>query len=226
MSVPRLVSHENPEGRATPLLLLAELREIDPTAELVYFGARDWRVGAVRLSGEARDFRAKKGDQMLDQLERARAEGLHPSPKSFMLGLLLRQGFAQIAQYYDHGDPAGVVTDSDGHETTILADFRMRDWNHRKDQGAEVVAHNAAESGGRTRRAEASRRLRDYLHNDGRDHYNREVRNRVQMGHGGMTGGSGKLLTPGRFNPNGPIIAGPEQVMAGIAEIMAVLGGP
>lgn len=205
-------------------MLLAALRDIDPTVELVYFGARDWRLGAVRVHGEARDFRAKKGDLIIDQLERARAEGMHPSPKSFMLAHLLKQGFAQIAQYIDQGDPSGVVL-CDGHPTTILEDFRVRDWNFRRDQGEEVVMHNAAESGGRSRREAADARMRDYLHNDGRDHYNREVRGRVQMGVGGMTGGAGKIITPGQFNPNGPLITRTEDVMQEIASIMSELGG-
>lgn len=222
MSVTRLVSHENPEARATPLLLLAALRDIDPTTELVYFGERDWRVGAVR-NGEARDFRAKKGDQMLDALDRARAIGHKPSPKSFMLAHLLKQGFAQVAQYEDHGDPSGVVTcktgdhDSD-YETTILEDFRQRDWWYRKDQGEAKLLEAAALSAGDPQQIEANAKMTDYLHTDGRDHYARTMRGRIQSGVGGVTGS--KIHLP----PQRKIITG-EEVLDDIRQIMAELGG-
>lgn len=223
MPVARLVDHQNPESRETPLLLLAALRDIDPSIELVYFGARDWRLGAVR-SGEARDYRAEQGDKLLDHLERARAAGHSPSPKNFMLAYLLKQGFAQIAQYRDHGDPAGLVhcvVDASGsydYETTILHDFRERDFNWRRDQGEAVVMAAAEEASGLSQRREADAKMRDYLATDARDHYARHMRGRIMSGAAGVTGGSGKLLLP-----DTPKLITGEEVMASIEDIMREL---
>lgn len=221
MSVTRLVDHPKVEGRDTPLLLLAELREIDPLIELVYFGARDWRLGAVR-GGQARDFRAEKGDHLFDQLERARAAGHKPSAKSFMLAHLLKQGFAQIAQYRDNGDPSGVVTcvvDMSGqhdYETTILHDFRERDFWWRKDQGEENVMRAAREASGVVQQEENNAKMRDYLATEGRDHYHRVMRGRIQSGFGGAT--NGKLVLPERPN----LITG-EALLAEMESLMAEL---
>lgn len=218
MSVPRLVVHENPEGRATPILLLADLRGIDPTAELVYFGARDWRLGAVRAEGPARDARAKRGARMLVELENARGLGHKVSPKSFLLGHLLKQGFAQIAQYFDCGDVSGTVKDAWGAETTIVHDFRERDAHWRRDQGEAVVRAAAAEAS--TDKKADQGKVSHYLATEGRAHYRREVRGRLQFGYGGMTGGTGQKLVRGIHHK--PIITG-RAVMEDIESIMAEL---
>lgn len=218
MSVARLVAHENPEGRATPILLLADLRSIDPTVELVYFGSRDWRLGAVRPDGPAREERAKRGERMLAELSNAKGMGYKVSPKSFMLGHLLKQGFAQIAQYFDFGDVSGTVKDAWDNETTIIHDFRERDAHWRRDQGESVVRQAAAEAS--TNKPADERALSHYLATEGRAHYRREVRGRFQFGYGGMTGGTGQKLVRGVRHK--PIITGRE-VMEDIESIMAEL---
>jgi hypothetical protein len=43
-------------------------------------------------------------------------------------------------------------------------------------------------------RIEAEAKMKDYLANDGRDHYRRHVKNRVSMGWNGSTGGSKALI--------------------------------
>jgi hypothetical protein len=171
VTVRRLVQHDNPEGRETPLLLLADLRAIDQTIELVYFGARDWRLGSVRPN----DRRTKGGAHIL-KMEEAR-DAVHRNPKNIMLGKLLLQGFSQIAQYHDQGDPSGVVLDEDGQETTILADFSARQAAWLQD-GGESVAYE----------------MDQYLAQDGREHYRRIVRGRSMFGPAGQTGGDRALI--------------------------------
>lgn len=223
MSVPRLVHHPiPPDGRETPLLLLAELREIDPTVELVSFGGRDWRLGSVK-SGQSRDWRAAKADQMRDSLDRAKSVGHHISPKNYYLVNLLTQGFAQIAQYFDFGDPSGTVEDFEGNPTTILEDFRQRDFFYRKDQGEQVFRESIARHSDGANDVESRRKMADYMHADGRDHYNREVRGRTTFGYGGMSGGRGRLLVPGSSFGKRNIITG-EEAAHELLQIMAELG--
>jgi hypothetical protein len=219
----RLVQHSSPDGRETPLLLLGALREIDPTVELAHFGGRDWRLGSVK-SGQSLAWRAEKAAQMIDSLDRAKAAGHRINYKNYLLANLLRQGFAMIAQYFDFGDPSGTVQDSDGNHTTIVEDFRERDFHYRRDQGEAVVREATAEAGGRSRDRESDRKFADYMHADGRDHYNREMRGRVQFGVGGMTGGSGRLVGPGALSAHRPIITG-EEAAHELMQIMAELGG-
>jgi hypothetical protein len=215
MSIPRLVVHENPEGRQTPLLLLAQLRELDPTVELVYFGARDWRLGAVRPTPK----RVQAGVMILDN-EEARAPEKR-NIKNVYLARLLTQGFAQIAKYVEPegGDISSTVLTEDGTPVTVFAHFERACFEYRKDQGASVVddaIHGVAE-----RKAQESKRVYDdYMATDGRAHFAREMRGRVTMGAGGFTGTSSALA----LNPTRRIITG-EEVLADIAEIMRDLGG-
>lgn len=219
----RLVQHSSPDGRETPLLLLGALREIDPSVELCHFGGRDWRLGSVK-EGKSRDWRAIKAAQMVDALDRAKSSGKKISPKNYLLAHLLKQGFAQIASYFDFGDPSGTVEDADGNLTTIVEDFRQRDAHYRRDQGEQVVHAAAVAAGEGAKKQEQDQKFADYMHADGRDHYNREVRGRVQFGVGGMTGGRGRLLVPGAPDARKHIIT-PEEALHELATIMAELGG-
>lgn len=220
MPVPRLVVHENPEGRSTPNDLLERLRQIDSTVELVYFGARDWRLGAVRPN----DHRFEAGCRIL--AFEARRPVAERNPKNVYLALLLRQGFAQIRQYFDFGDPSGVVVDADGETTTIVRQFQAicaADLAPEAEREANVAA-GLAEAGGASRKKAADEQLRGWLANDGRGHWRREMKGKVSFGHGGMTGGSGRSLiyTPGTYTPSGPILTGPAaaEAMAGyLAEL-------
>lgn len=179
----RLVQFSNAEGRETPPALLAQLREIDPTAELVYVGDQQWWLGAVRTNEERR----KAGEHIL-AFERRRTQ---PNPRNIMLGQLLLQGFARIQMYRCAGDPSvDRVVDAEGYPCSIVEDFRARDAAWRRDQGREAFRARLQHSTGEKRREESRAAFRDYLLNDGRAKYRREVRDRVQFGPGGMTGGS------------------------------------
>lgn len=187
MSAHRLVRHGAPDGKEPPPALLAELRAIDDTAELVYVGEGTWWLGAVRPT----EIRRQAGTRIL-ALEERRAK---PNPRNVMLGKLLLQGFARIQAYHTTGDPAGPVTDCEGHPCTIVNDFRERDALWRRDRGEQAFRERMARSDGTEKRTQGDARLRDFLLNDGREHYRREVRDRVVFGHGGMTGGSSDRRT-------------------------------
>lgn len=194
----RLVHHTNPEARETPILLLASLREIDPTVELLYAGDRIWWLGSV----SANEARAERGRVMLAQLN-ALDEHLKDRPsiaRSIMLGKVVLQGFALIEAYRDHGDPSGVVTvawDTPiAYDCSMIEDFRDRDDHWRRDQGRTVMADKMSVALGDEKQARAEATIKHYLATDGRDHYRREMRHRVSFGPAGMTGGSGRLIHP------------------------------
>lgn len=198
----RLVNHENPEGRETPLLLLADLRLLDPIIEIVYVGERMWWVGRVDPNTE----RTRRGETILKQML-ALDDYLRERPtimRNIMLGRLLQQGFARIEMYRDCGDPSGEVEvewfDSHGkqdwYRTTILADIKERYHAFERDGGEAKVAERMAFTDGTLNEEASGKAMREYIVNDGLAHYRREVRNRVVFGHGGMTGGASRLLTP------------------------------
>jgi hypothetical protein len=181
------------EGQQCPPELLAQLRQIDSTAELIHFGGGDWRLGAVNPS----DVRTRDGELMLKTMQdekdhRAR----EPDPKNVLLAKLVLQGFAQIEQYKATMGISNTVVDSEGTPCTVLEDFRQRDAAWRKDQGQSVFERRLAVTNGDVARAEHDAQMKEFIRTDGRSHYRREIRNRVQFGFGGMTGGtkSGLIL--------------------------------
>lgn len=177
------------EGREAPPTLLAELREIDPTVELIHFGGGDWRLGSIRKT----DTRSSAGEEIL-AMEAARSPS---NPKNVLLGKLLKEGFAQIAQYKCKGDPSfSPCYDGDGWECSIVEDLRERDFNWRRDGGAAKFAERLAHTNGSARDAAQAGVMHEYIINDGRDHYRREMRNRVTFGAAGMTGGAGRIIHP------------------------------
>jgi hypothetical protein len=190
----RLVTHQNPEARPTPLLLLGELRDIDPTVELVYAGERRWWLGAVSDNSERRE----RAERMMKQIEAL--ERWQQSARTVMLCKLNLQGFALIETYIGN-DPSGVVTVNPGpdeYQTTILEDFRWRDANWRRDQGSEHVKARMLDTMGEAQRVESEAKMKEYLANDGRDQYRRIVQGRTSFGFGGMTGGDRALIIPAR----------------------------
>lgn len=195
----RLVTHTNPEARPTPLILLAALRDIDPTAELVYAGERIWWLGSVRPN----EVRARKGQFILDQML-SLDDHLHERPtiaRNIMLGRLAIQGFALIEAYHGN-DPSGAVVVAPGtqyeYTCNMVEDFRERDFHWRRDQGEAEAQRKLDIALGKEIEAAAQDQFNQYLAADGRDHYRREVRNRVTIGYGGTTGGGGHplILTP------------------------------
>ncbi len=178
----RLVQHENPEARPTPTLLLAELRTIDPTVELVYAGTGIWWLGAVADIAE----RKQMAEHMMSDIERLQA--WQRTARTVMLCKLNLQGFALIEAY--HGpDPAGTVKVNPGPDeyyTTIVEDFRERDAHFRRDHGRRVMETRLDETMRGPQRREAEAKVKEYLYTDGRDRYRREFRNRVTVGAAGL----------------------------------------
>ena len=183
------------EGQQCPPELLAQLREIDPTVELIHFGGGDWRLGAVNPT----DVRTRDGELMLKTFQEQKdRRAIEPDPKNVLLARLVIQGFAQIEKYTATMGISNTVVDSEGTPCTVLEDFRARDFAWRKDQGKSVFERRLAVTNGDVKRAEHDAQLKEFIRTDGRSHYRREIRNRVQFGFGGMTGGSGsgRIILP------------------------------
>lgn len=180
------------EGRVAPALLVAALKAIDARAELIHVGGGHWWLGVV----DPNDHREQQGEVMLKfEFER----GDESNPRNVMLGELLREGFARINGYVTDGDPSETVTDYDGNTVSILEDFKERDfwWNH--DGGKKKVLERIKASSREGNEEESNALTLDYLINEGRAHYRREIRNRKVFGFGGETGGSGRsglIITP------------------------------
>lgn len=189
-----------PETRATPPFLLAALREIDPRAELLYAGEARWWLG-VHDPNDERTARATNLMRSLERIERSR----RVATRTMLLASLNMQGFALIETYVGT-DPAGTVLVNPGpdeYHTTILEDFRWRDAEWRKDQGSAIVKERFLDTIGETQRREHEAMMKDYLANDGRQHYRRFMRGRVQVGYGSssplmQTNGISPLILPER----------------------------
>ena len=176
------------EGREPSPLLVAALRGIDSRAELIHVGEGHWWLGVVQPN----DHRTQQGRVILGFEEK---RGIRANPRNIILGTLLMEGYGRINGYIVEGDPAGTVTDYDGNVTTILEDFRERDYWWNKDGGKAKVQERLDASAGEPERLEAKAASLEYAINDGRSHYRREMKNRVSFGYGGMSGGAGRIIT-------------------------------
>lgn len=173
----RLIQHDNPEAILTPLLLLAELRDVDHRAELAYAGEGRWWLGCV----DPNDERQRRAELMIAQLDYHRVE----NPRTRMLALLNVQGFALIEAYFGN-DPCGAMLVNPGpdeYTTTILADFQHRDSEWRRDQGSTVVKQRLLESLGEPERIEAEAQMKEYLATDGRAQFRRHMKGKVTFGY-------------------------------------------
>lgn len=173
----RLIQHDNPEAKPTPLLLLAELRDVDHRAELAYAGEGRWWLGVV----DPNDERMQRAEFMMQQLEYHDVK----NPRTIMLAKLNVQGFALIEAYYGN-DPAGAVIVNPGEDeytTTILADFQWRDAEWRRDMGSAHVKQRVLETMGEPERIEAEALMKEYLANDGRAQYRRIMQGRKVFGY-------------------------------------------
>ncbi len=174
----RLVHYEHPGAIDTPVLLLSELRDIDPTVELVHAGEDRWWLGAVSDNAERR----LRAEMMMTQLELLEVQ--QKAPRTIMLCKLNLQGFALI-ETYRGPDIAGTVRVEDGEDSyycSIVEDFRERDAAWRRDQGSENVKAALLRTMREPERREAEAKMKEYLYTDGRDHYRRTMRNRVTFG--------------------------------------------
>lgn len=176
------------EGRYAPPLLLAALKSIDARAELFHAGGGHWWLGVV-----APNVHREQQGRVILKFEDER--GATANPRNILLGKLLVEGFARINGYEAPADPSETVLAYDGYYCSILEDFRERDFWWNKDGGKEIVTGKLDESANGPAKREAEATMLEYTITDGRAHYRREVKNRVQFGHGGMTGGAGRIIT-------------------------------
>lgn len=190
----RLIEHDNPEAKATPFLLLAELRDIDHRAEIAYAGEGRWWLGCV----DPNDERRARAETMMQQI----AYHDIKNPRTIMLAKLNVQGFALIEAYFGN-DPSGTMLVNPGPDeyyTTIVEDFRWRDAEWRKDMGSAHVKQRVLDTLGEPERIEAEALMKEYLANDGRDQYRRHMRGKVTFGYesspimAGISGNSPLIL--------------------------------
>jgi len=178
------------EGRAAPALLVAALKGIDASAELIHVGGGHWWLGVVSPS----DMREQQGEVILAH---ERERGHESNPRNVMLGELLREGYARVNGYTTDGDPADDVTDYDGHLVKILEDFRERDYWYNHDGGKAKMLERLRISAGEGDENATRALSLDYAINEGRSHFRREVKDRKVFGFGGMSGGAGRIITLG-----------------------------
>ena len=128
--------------RDTPLDVLALLRQIDPTLELIYIGNGQWWVGAVTAPNK---HRYRSGFRIMQRVLKA----LDPDPCLAMHAELECQGFALIAAW--RGEPGGHLVD----------DVRRRDWEWRYDP--DRSAYHEEERQHESRLARLGNKVREYL---------------------------------------------------------------
>jgi hypothetical protein len=142
-----LVYHPSP--RQCPPAVRRGLRAIDPTAELVYLRTGNWLLGSVRPTR----IRQRKAIRVLDGLSRHGADTTGMTDAeidllryqrygTFMVAKLILQGFAPIKLYHTW-DP----------DSSIVEDFRRRDWLYRHRADAEFAERQDEAEGGPEERA-------------------------------------------------------------------------
>lgn len=107
-----------PQAVTAPSWLLADLRAIDPSLDLIYMGQGKWLVGSVRPNSIRRQMATRMLDTAMSQLSvgaRLTSRGIG----RIRLALLAVQGFSPIAEY--SGVPSG----------RIVEDVRRKDWMYR-----------------------------------------------------------------------------------------------
>lgn len=183
----RLITVPGVGGREPPPDLLRQLREIDAAAELFHVGEGVWWLGCVLLTEQ----RVKDGANILYNEEKRD----FPNPRNVLLGKLAQQGFARIQAYTEiGGGPDGPVHDEEKTATSIVEDFRARDWAWKNDPETAFKRRLAA-SDLNSERVEKEGQLLEWLRTDGRAMYRREIRHRVSFGPGGVTSGGAEKIT-------------------------------
>lgn len=110
------------------------LREVDPTAELVYLGNGQWMLGRVRQSGDGYYQCRSKAVKILDNLYSVLSNGAQLTSRGkgkVQMAMLWMQGFKPVAMY--RGDPGGHIVEDFRrslfmlHHTSDDEMFRMMD---------------------------------------------------------------------------------------------------
>lgn len=136
-----------PQSRLAPKEVIQRLREIDPMAELVYFGRGRWVLGVYGPNAE-RIAAARRRLSRLSHVPGHRAEVREMVQEA----RLHASGFRPIEWYTVQGEPGGA----------IVEDFRLRDFNYRNRREATFAAA-LAESAGDNDRARQESRIHDWV---------------------------------------------------------------
>lgn len=147
-----------PEPRTCPPALLAQLRAIDPAAELVYVGEGEWWLGVVKPN----TFRRAQGDHLLAREWKKD----HPTWEQIRYGQLMRQGFAYCGSWVIEGEPDGRIV-NDFRESTWL-------WAHNRP----YVEDQLFEAPERRQQQSFRGMMKDRLHADGRAIYRHAIAGR------------------------------------------------
>ncbi len=127
-----------PVLRTPPSDVVRLLREVDPTAELVYFGRGRWILGAIVRRSDLRGQCERIVDSALETLKKTEWRYLHRfdyrTTARLQFALLGLQGFRPIAEYVFQGPP----------DSRVVDDFRRRDWLYRNMR--DVDYHTAADA--------------------------------------------------------------------------------
>jgi hypothetical protein len=167
-----------PGGRETPRRLNELLREIDPTAELIYAGRGRWVLGSVRPNRITRE-KAERMIETIQALMLVAGSGKVSVPAKVKQTLafrlwryrLWRDGFRPISTYtVGSGEPG----------SAIVEEFRMRDHLFRLDFDAQLREREeeADMDAQDMKRVEA---LRDYLQLMYKDLHSTIIRNRKSV---------------------------------------------
>lgn len=135
-----------PEARTVPTDILRELRELDPTCEVVYLGPRQWLVGRVRPNRAARRIAERMMESVTSTLSvsAANATARRARVALAMLGL---QGFRPVAEYR--------LNDLDGR---VVNEFRESQWRMQHTSDTELERAWDAEQEAKKAAADAERR--------------------------------------------------------------------
>lgn len=175
-----------PSSRRAPEPLLALLREVDPTAELLYmgFGPRStpegdelfgprWCLGSFDPG--------RPGRHQANRILKGQWQRGMPTGERARFARAVLQGFAPIDVYVQR-DP----------DSTIVEDFREADWRYRTDpEGNFAIVEDAVEGGPRLRRKLAL--VRDAVDSKALDSH-RHHQGRI------VSSGSGRYSVGGRRN--------------------------
>ena len=120
-----------PTGRTAPPEIVRALKEVDPTAELVYMGDRRWDLLRLRPKNDAR---AKVAFGMLMNAYRACEKG-HLAEAGWYRALrfarLLRQGYIVFGRYHLDRDP----------DAKIVREFRRAVWEYTHDRNDQEIEY-------------------------------------------------------------------------------------
>src|SRR6185312_4647087 len=118
-----------PTGRQAPPEIVRALKEVDPTAELVYMGDRRWDLLRLRPKNDAR---AKVAFGMLMNAYRACEKGRLAEAgwyRALRFARLLRQGYIVFGRYQLERDP----------DARIVHEFRRALWEYTHDRNDQEI---------------------------------------------------------------------------------------